>query len=111
MPHHDEKGRIDPAQSKAARLMRNEKPHLSGKSLGEMGDKGYGGEKHGKHAYGQTHVGVGGMARMAQLKEANKGKKAKSRIVLRGQKSDYRKTYTKVGKRMHQKGLLSAPKA
>jgi hypothetical protein len=107
MKHTDEKGHFSPAQSSAAK--RSSTP-LSERTMGQMGDKGYGGTKHGKHAFGQTHVGIGGMARMAKLKEVNKGKPRKSRVVLRGQKSDYRKAYTKglteTTKRFKAKGLL-----
>ncbi len=108
MPHHDDKGRISPAQSKTARQMRS--TPLSERTMGQMGDKGYGGNIHGRHAYGRTHVGVGGMASMAKAREANKGKRAKSRVVLRGQKDEKRKAYTKIGARFHKKGLLHVPK-
>lgn len=78
------------------------------RTMGQMAAK-QGGQKFGKHAYGETHHGVSGMDRMATLKEANKGKKAKSRVVLRGQKNEYKKAYTKVGARMHKTGVLKAP--
>ncbi len=112
MAHHDEKGRISPAQSKVARGMSGKSTPLSHRTMGQIADQHpYGGQKHGKHAYGETHVGLSGMSRMAHLKEVNKGKKAKSRIVLRGQKSEKHKAYTKIGKRFHIKGLLHVPKA
>lgn len=81
---------------------------LSERTMGQMATKiPYGGQRSGKHAYGETHHGLAGISRMETLKEANKGKKAKSRVVLRGQKDEYRKSYTKVGARMHKKGLLN----
>ena len=109
MPHQDEKGRIAPAQSKVAQKMRGSTP-LSERTMTQIADKTpYGGQKHGKHAFGKVHVGAGGMADMARLKEVNKGKKSKSRVVLRGQKSDYRKAYTKglteTTKRFKAKGI------
>ena len=99
MPHHDDKGRISPAQSKTARQMRS--TPLSERTMGQMGDKGYGGNIHGRHAYGRTHVGVGGMASMAKAREANKGKRAKSRVVLRGQKSAVHKSDVKAERAEH----------
>lgn len=111
MAHHDEKGRISPAQSKVARQMGGRSTPLSHRTMGQMAEHHpYGGQKHGKHAFGERHHGVSGMARMAHLKEVNKGKKAKSRVILRGQKSEKHKAYTKIGRRFHLKGLLHVPK-
>ena len=109
--NRNEKGQISPAQSKVAQRMRGGSTPLSERTMGRMAENHeYGGEKHGRFAYGQMHHGTGGMARMARLKEVNKGKRAKSRVILRGQESAGRKQYTKVGARMHKKGLLHAPK-
>lgn len=111
MAHHDEKGRISPAQSKVARGLSGKSTPLSHRTMAQIAEHHpYGGKKSGKHAYGEVHHGLSGMSRMAHLKEINKGKKAKSRIVLRGQKSEGHKAYTKIGRRFHVKGLLHAPK-
>ncbi len=105
MAHHDEKGRISPAQSKIAKTM-------SGKA--EQSFPTYGTQhtyksKSGKHlAYSASNMAAAKHDRGMQPRSE---KRAKLKTIARGKKDEYRKAYTKHGKRFHQKGLLSAPKA
>ncbi len=104
MPHHDDKGRISPAQSKIARTM-------SGKA--ERAFPAYGTQhtyksKSGKHlAYSAANMKA---AQHDPGMQPRSEKRAKLKTIARGQKNEGHKAYTKVGARMHKKGLLHVPK-
>ena len=104
MPHHDDKGRISPAQSKIARTM-------SGKA--ERAFPAYGTQhtyksKSGKHlAYSASNMQA---AKHDPGMQPRSAKRAKLKTIVRGQKDEKRKAYTKIGARFHKKGLLHVPK-
>lgn len=104
--HHDEKGRIAPAQSSAAKRMRPAMPaelaHLRGKTMGGMAK-----EQEAVHNYPRRQdpnpgrYNYGGTTR--------KKHHEKLKVIARGKRNDYRKAQTKglteTTKRFKAKGI------
>ncbi len=102
--HHDEKGRLSPAQSKVAKSM-------SGKA--ERAFPTYGTQhtyksKSGKHlAYSASNMAA---AKHNPGMQKRSDKRAKLKVIARGKKDEGHKAYTRIGARFHKKGLLHTPK-
>lgn len=86
-------------------LLPNPNPHLVGKTMGGMAK-----EQEEKHHYSKTLRQDPNPGRYSYGGTTKKKYHQKLKTVARGQKSEYRKAYTKHGARLHKKGLLHPPK-
>ncbi len=105
--HHDEKGHFSHAQSSVAKKMRTTMGGKAERAFPHYGTEHTFKSKSGRHmAYSVSSMLAGERDRGAQKRSAGR---AKLKVIARGKKHEGHKAYTKIGLRMHRKGLLKPP--